>query len=112
MKGKMTRTTVATLGLLLALAFSLAFAQGQAPQESAAPLAEMGTAFTYQGRLTDAIGPVTGTCDLTFDLYSQAGSGSPPTGGMLLGTDSKSGVEVSEGLFTVQLDFGTGAFYG
>jgi DNA-binding response OmpR family regulator len=112
MKGKMTRMTILALGLLVALAFSLTIAQGQAPEGSAAPQAEIGTAFTYQGRLTDASGPVTGTCDLTFDLYDEAGSGSPPTGGTLLGTDSKPGVEVSEGLFTVQLDFGGGVFDG
>ena len=112
MKGKMTRMTTVTLGLLVTLAFTLTIAQGQAPEGSAAPQAEMGTAFTYQGRLTDASGPVTGTCGLTFDLYDEAGSGSPPTGGTLLGTDSKPGVEVSEGLFTVQLDFGAAAFHG
>jgi hypothetical protein len=87
-------------------------AQGADPQGPALSTSLVGTAFTYQGRLTDASGPVTGTCDLTFDLYDEAGSGSPPTGGTLLGTDSKPGVEVSAGLFTVQLDFGAGAFYG
>lgn len=27
----------------------------------------LGTGFTYQGRLSDASGPVDGTCDLTFN---------------------------------------------
>ena len=105
---KLRKKFVGTLVVvvMLALVANMTLAQGMSPQ------ALLGTAFTYQGRLTNAGGPVTGTCDFTFDLYDVAGSGSPPTGGSLLGTDSKPGVEVSEGLFTVQLDFGAGAFYG
>jgi hypothetical protein len=72
----------------------------------------LGTAFTYQGRLTDAEGPVEGTCDLTFRLYDAAGSGSPPTGGTLLGTVNKTSQTISDGYFTVQLDFGGGTFTG
>ena len=74
-----------------------------------APLAP---AFTYQGRLADGSGPVTDTCDFAFRLYDQAGSGSPPTGGTLLGTETVKGVAVVGGLFTVFLDFGAGAFQG
>jgi hypothetical protein len=47
-----------------------------------------------------------------FKLYDEAGSGSPPSGGTLLGTVNKPGQVVSEGLFTVQLDFGSAAFAG
>ena len=74
--------------------------------------ASLGTGFTYQGRLSDASGPVDGTCDLTFKLYDEAGTGTPPTGGTLLGTVTKPSEEVSDGYFTVQLDFGAGAFTG
>ncbi|MGC9357239.1 MAG: tail fiber domain-containing protein [Anaerolineae bacterium] len=83
-----------------------ALAQGPSPQ------AALGTAFTYQGRLNDASGPVTGTCDFTFALYDEAGSGTPPTGGTLLGTETKNGVQVSDGYFREEVDFGTGVFNG
>jgi len=42
--------------------------------------ASLGTGFTYQGHLTDASGPVDDTCALTFKLYDEAGTGTPPTG--------------------------------
>jgi hypothetical protein len=71
------------------------------------------TAFTYQGRLTDDSGvPVDGFCDFTFELYDQAGAGSPPSGGTLLGSVLKSGEKVSGGYLAVQLDFGADAFKG
>jgi hypothetical protein len=86
--------------------------RAESPTEGQGPHATLGTAFTYQGRLTDPGGLVSGTCDMTFKLYDEAGSGSPPSGGRLLGTEAKHGLPVSEGLFTVLLDFGMGAFAG
>jgi trimeric autotransporter adhesin len=71
---------------------------------SAAPL---GTTFTYQGRLTDAGGPATGTYDLRFILYSA------DAGGSQIGpVRTNSPTAVSGGLFTVGLDFGAGIFDG
>jgi hypothetical protein len=67
----------------------------------------MGTAFTYQGRLTDTSGPMTGNCDFQFKLFNAASGGT-----QIGGTQTLTGVAVSEGLFTVQLDFGAGAFNG
>jgi hypothetical protein len=90
-------------------------AQGTLNIAAAAPAslsANLGTGFTYQGRLTDAGGPVDDTCALTFKLYDAAGTGTPPTGGTLLGTVTKPSEEVSDGYFTVQLDFGSGVFTG
>jgi hypothetical protein len=118
--------TVITVLMLLT---GLAYAQGTAPEREtrthAAPTAgsqirqeraggfdEFTTSFTYQGRLSDGDGPVSDTCDLTFALYDAAGSGSPPTGGTLLGTVEKPEETISDGTFTVQLDFGGGAFTG
>ena len=61
------------------------------------------TAFTYQGRL-DANGtPATGTYDLHFTLYDAM---SNPTAGSV----TNSAVVVSNGLFTVALDFGSAPF--
>jgi hypothetical protein len=74
------------------------------PQLSAAPV---GTAFTYQGRLDDGADPAQGTYDLRFTIYDAA-SGGGVVGGPL--TNAVTGV--TNGLFTVALDFGAGAFAG
>jgi hypothetical protein len=90
------------LGFLLLIAGGIGPAAAQGPE----PQAALGTAFTYQGRLTDADGPVNGTCDFTFRLYDEG------AGGALLGTDTKAGVQVNDGYFSVELDFGADAFTG
>jgi len=102
--------TVVTI--LLVLAAGLTYAQGPGPVGGADAEATLGTAFTYQGRLDDADGPVDDTCDLAFRLYDAAGSGSPPSGGTLLGTVNRSNQPISNGYFTVQLDFESTAFTG
>jgi hypothetical protein len=90
-----------TVGLVLALVSNASVAQDSSSQSS------LGTAFTYQGRLEDASGPVDGDCDLRFKLFNAASGGT-----QIGGTQTLTGVAVSEGLFTVQLDFGAGAFNG
>jgi len=67
----------------------------------------VGTAFTYQGRLTDGGSPANGHYDFKFQLYDAASDGNP-----VGSTVAQEDVAVSEGLFTVQLDFGTDAFTG
>jgi len=65
--------------------------------------------FTYQGRLSDGGTAANGTYDLEFKLYDAL------TFGNLQGspnTITKAGVNVINGIFTVQLDFGAGAFPG
>src|ERR1041385_8064701 len=66
-----------------------------------------GTAFTYQGRLNDGNVPANGLYDVTFSLFP-AGSGGSPVAGPLTNTATV----VSNGLFTVTLDFGPTAFNG
>jgi len=61
-----------------------------------------GTAFTYQGRLNDGAGPASGIYDFTFSLYN-AGSGPSQVGP----TVTNSGVGLTNGLFTVAMDFGS-----
>jgi hypothetical protein len=75
---------------------------------------EMGTAFTYQGRLKLNGSAVTDTCDFEFSLWDaqadatqigstltfDGGEGNPPP------------VSVNGGMFTVRLDFEIGAFTG
>jgi hypothetical protein len=58
------------------------------------------TAFVYQGRLLERGTVVNATCDFQFGLYSQA------TDGTALGTVTLTGVSVTEGYFTAELDFG------
>lgn len=67
----------------------------------------LGTAFTYQGRLTDNGVPVTGTYEVQLRLFDAA------TGGSQVGaTLTQAGVTVTQGLFTVPADFGPSAFAG
>jgi len=70
----------------------------------------MGTAFTYQGQLKEGGDPVTDTCDFEFALWNDPDSIDP--GDQVGETQTPSDVDVAEGLFTVLLDFGSGAFEG
>src|SRR4030042_4861428 len=67
----------------------------------------MGTAWTYQGRLMDANGPADGVFEFQFELYD-----SPEDGNQLDGTFALLSVDVIDGYFTVELDFGGGVFAG
>ncbi len=85
------------LGMIL---FSPAQAQGPEGRQIGIQAA-LGTAFTYQGRLFNGGSPANGTYDFEFRLYDAA------SGGAQVGpTVTKTGVAVSDGYFTVQLDFG------
>jgi hypothetical protein len=69
---------------------------------SARPLYDLvGTAFTFQGRLSDGGVPANGTYDLEFRLYDAL-----TDGGQVGSTVTQGDVTVTGGLFTVQLDFG------
>lgn len=66
-----------------------------------------GTAFTSQGHLTDSGIPGDGPFDFSFTLFDAG------TGGSQVGpTVTQDDVAVVDGLFTVSLDFGAGAFTG
>src|SRR6266487_2506751 len=71
------------------------------------PVFAQGTAFTYNGRLTDSGSPANGNYDLTFSLFDAA-SGPTHVGSTL----TNSATAVSNGLFTTTLDFGAGVFTG
>ena len=66
-----------------------------------------GTGFTYQGRLTLSGSPVTEACDFQFTLMSD-----PVTASQVGSPVSALNVPVTEGLFTVVLDFGSSVFDG
>ena len=67
--------------------------------------AALGTAITYQGRLNDSGLPANAAYDFQFSLHN-AESGGAQVGSPVLKND----VPVSDGYFTVLLDFGAGAF--
>lgn len=103
------------IGVVITVLFlitGLTYAQATPPERETKTQAALGTGFTYQGKLSDGDGPVDDICDLTFELYDAAGSGTPPTGGTLMGTAEKPDHDIIEGLFTVQLDFGSSCFNG
>jgi hypothetical protein len=63
--------------------------------------------FTYQGRLTDGGAAATGNYDLQFALFDSQ------SGGTQVGTAvTLNAVAVSNGIFTVSLDFGASSFTG
>ena len=71
---------------------------------AAVPLAAIGTSFTYQGRLTDSGSSANGSYDFRFILYNlyNAESGGSQVGSTINVED----YPVTDGLLTVQLDFG------
>jgi len=107
MKGRWTLAGSMVAALVLALAAGLAQAQGPGPQGGTGIESPLGTAFTYQGQLKSGGNPVNDTCDFQFTLYDAA------SGGTSLGTQTRTGVSVSNGYFTIpDLDFGEDAFTG
>ena len=85
------------------LALTLAFSLYPSSLSAGSPL---GTSFNYQGRLADGGSPASGNYDLRFVIYDALADGNA-VGGPLTNA-----VVVSDGLFTVILDFGAGVFDG
>lgn len=92
--------------IVLLLGAALALAQNNVPGGQAI-LAPITTAFTYQGHLMDDESPANGPYDFLFELYD-AFSGGNQIGNDVLLND----IDVVDGLFTVELDFGANAFTG
>jgi microcystin-dependent protein len=65
------------------------------------------TAFTYQGQLSSGAGNANGNYDLRFSVYD-----ANVAGNFIAGPITNSAVAVSNGLFTVTLNFGAGVFTG
>ncbi len=78
-----------------------AVALAMAAAALAPPALAQSTAFTYQGRLDDAGAPSQGLHDFRFLLFDA------PEGGVVVGTPvCADDVDVVDGVFTAQLDFG------
>lgn len=100
-----TKLFITSLIVLLGIGLSVAMVGAQGPNPRA-PRGDARTTFTYQGRLTDGGAPANGAFDFEFKLYD-AWTGGSQVGGTLHADD----ISVSNGLFTVNLDFG-GVFTG
>ena len=85
---------IAIVALLIFTAVNHAFAQGT-------------TAFTYQGQLSAGTNPANGSYDMTFAVYDANIGGT-----LIAGPITNSAVAVSNGLFTVTLNFGSNVFTG
>ncbi|MDB6027387.1 MAG: repeat protein, partial [Verrucomicrobiales bacterium] len=66
-----------------------------------------GTAFNYQGKLSNGGNPANGSYDLTFALYATSSNGVA-----MAGPVTNSATSVTNGLFTTTIDFGAGVFTG
>lgn len=95
MKTKFNLLALVTLALLSTINSQLSTASAQ------------GTAFTYQGQLQNNGGPANGTYNLQFLLYNNSAGGAAVAGPVVT-----YGVTVTNGLFTVPIDFGAGVWNG
>lgn len=103
-------TTLVIVGMLSLVFFGLTggvWAGVNAPQSVAATQVMVGTGFTYQGELQQSGSPANGQFDFRFRLFNAASGGS-----QVGNTVTKNDVQVTNGRFTVVLDFGSGAFDG
>lgn len=82
------------------LATLLAAAAILAGPWSAAGAANIGTSFTYQGSLSDGASPAAGLYDFRFTLYDAS------SGGSAFGPVDANDLQVVNGVFTTDLDFG------
>ena len=94
----MLRPRVAVRGTVLLLLSLAVGGRAQTP---------VGSAFTYQGQLREGGAPVSDLADFKFGLLDALAGGS-----QIGTTQNLYSVEVTNGLFTVWLDFGAAAFAG
>jgi hypothetical protein len=90
----MRRTVVSGIAMMLAAASLTLSAYAQ----------QSSTAFTYQGFLKDNNNPANARYNLRFTLYDAE------TGGNQIGNPVVKDVEITNGLFTVEIDFGINPF--
>jgi len=92
---------ISILSVLLLFTSFGANAQDAEPESPVGINASVGTTFTYQGYLSDASSPASGNYNFQFDLYDALTIGNPVGSSVILNN-----VPVSDGIFTVELDFG------
>ena len=87
-------------GMLLSIVL-MAGVVGLSSSAADAGITPLGNAFTYQGRLDIAGAPYNGTADFLFNVYDAAGGV-----GLVAGPVAVNNVTVTDGTFTVVLNFG------
>jgi hypothetical protein len=97
----MKRKLTIVAAVLVVLAFALLGTVGASPTLPR-PLAAgpVGSGFTYQGKLTYNGAPANGQYDIRFTLWNSA------TAGIVVGGPTEITLDLEDGLFTVQLNFG------
>lgn len=105
----MKTVTILRLSFLVVLITLLCIGPVGAEEPSITAQAALGTAFTYQGQLTDGGSPANGPYDFEFRLYDGSNPATATQVGSAVSCDD---VSVSNGFFTVSLDFGAGIFNG
>ncbi|RKZ12541.1 hypothetical protein DRQ32_03505 [bacterium] len=97
----------ASLLLLLLCLGVPALADGLTPVDGSQDNLVLGSSFTYHGRLVLSGTPVNQASDLRFSLWDAS------AGGTQIGADiTIVAAVITDGLFSVELNFGTGAFAG
>lgn len=108
---RLIATIAAGLGVITLIPVATAFGDdaddGGDLGQTIEAVTALGNGFTYQGRLTDAGSPANGTYDLRFILYDADSAGAS-----VGSTQTKDNVTVTNGLFSVELDFGASAWNG
>lgn len=94
------------LALILGLALGAVLVVGLTMAQESTPQDSVSTAFTYQGQLQEGGLLVDEVCDMAFRLYDQSADGSQ------VGDAITTTVPITNGLFTISLDFGASAFTG
>jgi hypothetical protein len=92
---------VAVVALVIVLGGSLVALADPGSQAAPASPSSLGTAFTYQGHLIEGQNPANGPFDLTFSLYDDLEEGNQ------VGTTLFRTVTITDGLFSLELDFGS-----
>lgn len=105
----MKTRTMMHLALWLLLAVLLCASPAVADEPDLSAQAALGTAFTYQGRLLDDNAPANGTYDFEFKLYDGSDPSTATQRGSTITVDD---LAVTNGNFTVSLDFGGSHFNG
>jgi len=103
-KSLWTILAVVAVSVLLVMG---ATAQGIDDPEAVTIQAQVGHAFSYQGRLENNDTTVTDSCDFQFGLFNAASSGT-----QIGATQTSNNVSVADGYFNATLDFGSDAFTG
>lgn len=105
MNRKVVSIIVCVLSLLSVGAWVAA--QETVPSQPVEAQVSTGSSFTYQGQLKSGTTVFDGSCDFQFRLYDAASGGN-----QISEVQNATGITVNDGFFSVNLDFGGGAFDG